>query len=160
VGSAAGVVRAAVLGWRRRPIGGGGGAGRWPAWLLRFFLFGKTSSAESQVAHGTPVPRASEVALGKEPCADPAVSSRLCREYSGLCREELALGTTPDSGSDHQPFVDCEMEDAAHARRACTSGMLLRLHRWRHITTASRCELDVLLLTTIYIYIYMSEKVI
>jgi hypothetical protein len=42
------------------------------------------------------------------------------------------------------------MEDAAHARRACTSGMLLRLHRWRHITTASRCELDVLLLTTIH----------
>jgi hypothetical protein len=50
----------------------------------------------------------------------------------------------------HQPFVDREMEEAAHARRACTSGMLLRLHRWRHITTASRCELDVLLLTTIH----------
>jgi hypothetical protein len=33
--------------------------------------------------------------------AVPRVPSRhrLCREYSGLCREELALGTAPDSGS-------------------------------------------------------------
>jgi hypothetical protein len=108
-----------VLWWcGQRSWGGeGGGAGvaaatdRWGrrCWPVarvaaEFFLFGKTSSTESQVVHGTRVPRASEVALGKEPCAGPAVPRvpfrhRLCREYSSLCREELALGTAPDSGS-------------------------------------------------------------
>jgi hypothetical protein len=29
---------------------------------------------------------------------------RLCREYSGLCREELALGTAPDLGSVKQEW--------------------------------------------------------
>jgi hypothetical protein len=29
----------------------------------------------------------------------------LCREYSGLCREELALSTAPDSGIDSLRFM-------------------------------------------------------
>jgi hypothetical protein len=35
------VVRAAVLGWRRRPIGGGGGAGRWARVAAEIFFIWK-----------------------------------------------------------------------------------------------------------------------
>jgi hypothetical protein len=93
------VVRAAQLGWWWRPIGGGGGAGRWAPGAVGSFFIWKNFLCREPSGLTARVPRASEVALSKEAFAGPAVPSGLCREYSGLCREELALGTTPDSGS-------------------------------------------------------------
>jgi hypothetical protein len=65
-------------------VGGGGGAraaGRWAAALELLFCFMKISFAESFPTLGTPVTRGSDVALGKEAFAGPAVPRALCREF-------------------------------------------------------------------------------
>jgi hypothetical protein len=109
-GDAAGyVVRAAQLGWRRRAIGGGGGAGRWARGAVGFFYLENLSLPRVKWHHGTRVPRASEVALSKEAFAGPAVPSGLCREFPlgtgcaesvRACAERSSLSAQP-----HIPVV-------------------------------------------------------
>jgi hypothetical protein len=88
---------AVVLGWcGQRSWGGeGGGAGvaaatdrwGWRCWPVGprdcwdFFYLEKLLLPRAMWPHDTRVPRASEVALGKEPFAGPAVPSGLCREF-------------------------------------------------------------------------------
>jgi hypothetical protein len=108
-------------------LGGGGGVRRWWWWRRfwwcgerrwwgqgsrpvgplpwnSFFCFMKISCAESNTPLGTRVTRASDVALGKEVFAGPAVPRALCRvfplgtgcaERNWACAESIALSAKP-----------------------------------------------------------------
>jgi hypothetical protein len=70
---------------------------------FRFFIVFQKSLPRAISALGTRAPSGIHLALGIGLFVGPAVPSGLCREYSSLCREELAVGTAPDSGSGGPP---------------------------------------------------------
>jgi hypothetical protein len=129
------VVVLVVWWWRRRwwprlRRSGGGGPRRTaggPASVWVFLLFFKILCRELFLL-SVHVCRVGPLGSRHRVLCRPS-GGRLCREYSGLCREELALGIAPDSGSDRRRSPSPHLEPSFLKIRRSAAGAWLHCRK-------------------------------